>query len=230
MNEVFVGHSSPETTLNLPERIRFLAIDGVIGAGKTSLSRILAKALGANLVLEQFEDNPFLSNFYRDPKAYAFQTQLFFLLSRVRQFQDAFVQNDLFRHTVVSDYTFEKDRIFALQNLSESELAMYDTVSGSLSKNFPTPDLIVYLQANVSTLLDRIGHRGRSMEKDIDSGYLSELLERYDHHFWHYTKAPVLIINTNRIDFVHNEKHLAQVLGAIAAAPTQTTYFAPEGG
>lgn len=230
MNEAFVGHSNPETTLNLPERIRFLAIDGVIGAGKTSLAQILAKRIGANLVLEQFEENPFLPSFYRDPKAYAFQTQLFFLLSRVRQFQDAFVQNDLFRHTVVSDYTFEKDRIFALQNLSESELSMYDTVSGCLSGNFPTPDLIVYLQANVSTLLDRIGHRGRSMEKDIDSNYLSELLERYDHHFWHYTKAPVLIINTNRIDFVHNEKHLEQVLGAIAAAPTQTTYFAPEGG
>ncbi len=169
MNEALVGHSNPETTLKLPERVRFLAIDGVIGAGKTSLARILAEALGANLVLEQFDENPFLSSFYRNPEAYAFQTQLFFLLSRIRQFQDAFVQNDLFRHVVVSDYTFEKDRIFALQN-------------------------------------------------------------RYDHHFWHYTKAPVLIINTNKIDFVHNERHLELVLNAIASAPTQTTYFAPEGG
>ncbi len=230
MNEALVGHSNPETTLKLPERVRFLAIDGVIGAGKTSLARILAEALGANLVLEQFDENPFLSSFYRNPEAYAFQTQLFFLLSRIRQFQDAFVQNDLFRHTVVSDYTFEKDRIFALQNLSESEFAMYDTVSKSLSGGLPTPNLVVYLQADVPTLLDRIEHRGRSMEKNIDADYLRELLERYDHHFWHYTKAPVLIINTNKIDFVHNERHLELVLNAIASAPTQTTYFAPEGG
>ncbi len=230
MNDAFLGLSTTEATMKLPERIRFLAIDGVIGAGKTSLARILSEKLGSNLVLEQFEENPFLANFYKNPEAYAFQTQLFFLLSRIRQFQDAFVQNDLFRHTVVSDYTFEKDRIFALQNLSESELSMYDSVSGILSKGLPTPDLIVYLQASVSTLLERIEERGRSMEKDIDEKYLGELLERYDHHFWHYTKAPVLIINTNKIDFVHNEKHLEMVLNAISAAPSQTTYFAPEGG
>ena len=118
MNDAFLEQDNSEVTMKLPERIRFIAIDGLIGAGKTSLSKILAKALGANLVLEQFDENPFLPKFYENPKAYAFQTQLFFLLSRLRQFQDAIVQNDLFRHNVVSDYTFEKDRIFALQNLS----------------------------------------------------------------------------------------------------------------
>ena len=229
MNDAFLEQDNSEVTMKLPERIRFIAIDGVIGAGKTSLSKILAKALGANLVLEQFDENPFLPKFYENPKAYAFQTQLFFLLSRLRQLQDASVQNDLFRHNGVSDYTFEKDRIFALQNLSESEMSMYDTVSENLSKNLPTPDLIVYLQASVSTLLGRIATRGRTMEKSIDGNYLGSLLNRYDHHFWHYSKAPVLIINTNQIDFVHNEKHLKQVLDAIASAPTQTTYFAPEG-
>ena len=229
MNEAFVGQEQPEVTMQLPEQTHFIAIDGVIGAGKTSLAQILAKELRANLVLEQFEENPFLPKFYENPQAYAFQTQLFFLLSRVRQFQDAFVQNDLFLHHVVSDYAFEKDRIFALQNLSESEMAMYDTVSEVLSKELPTPDLIVYLQADVPTLMERIARRGRPMEKSIESGYLHELLKRYDHHFWHYEKAPVLIINTNRVDFVHNEKHLRLVLDAIAAAPTQTTYFAPEG-
>ncbi len=143
MNEAFVGQSRSEATIKLPERVHFVAIDGVIGAGKTSLARILAKELGANLVLEQFEENPFLERFYENPAAYAFQTQLFFLLSRLRQFQDAFVQNDLFRHNVVSDYTFEKDRIFALQNLTDSEMAMYDTVSNSLSTSLPHPDLII---------------------------------------------------------------------------------------
>lgn len=230
MNEAFVGQSKSEATIKLPERVHFVAIDGVIGAGKTSLARILAKELGANLVLEQFEENPFLERFYENPPAYAFQTQLFFLLSRLRQFQDAFVQNDLFRHNVVSDYTFEKDRIFALQNLTDSEMAMYDTVSNSLSTSLPHPDLIIYLQADVPTLLSRISKRGRAMEKSIEGNYLRDLLQRYDHHFWHYTKAPVLIINTNKIDFVNNEKHLQMVLNAIAAAPTQTTYFAPEGG
>ena len=230
MNEAFVGQSKSDATIKLPERVHFVAIDGVIGAGKTSLARILAKELGANLVLEQFEENPFLERFYENPAAYAFQTQLFFLLSRLRQFQDAFVQNDLFRHNVVSDYTFEKDRIFALQNLTDSEMAMYDTVSNSLSTSLPHPALTIYLQADVPTLLSRISKRGRAMEKSIEGNYLRDLLQRYDHHFWHYTKAPVLIINTNKIDFVNNEKHLQMVLNAIAAAPTQTTYFAPEGG
>lgn len=228
MNEAFLETSKP--SMKLPDRVHFVAIDGVIGAGKTTLAKILAQALSANLVLEKFEENPFLAHFYENPEAYAFQTQLFFLLSRVRQFQDAFVQNDLFHHAVVSDYTFEKDRIFALQNLTESEFAMYNTVSENLSQGLPTPDLIVYLQADVSTLMDRIARRGRPMEKTIEGNYLRDLLERYDHHFWHYTKAPVLIINTNKIDFVHNEKHLSQVLSAIAAAPARTTYFAPEGG
>lgn len=230
MNEALAGRTAPEKELKIPERLRFIAIDGVIGVGKTSLARILSQKLGAHLIEELYGENPFLARFYENPVAYAFQTQLFFLLSRVRQFQDAFVQNDLFQHIIVSDYTFEKDRIFALQNLTESELSMYDAVSDALSKNFPTPDLIVYLQADVPTLLDRISHRGRTMEKAIEGNYLRDLLERYDHHFWHYTKAPVLIINTNGIDFVHNENHLKQVLGAIASAPLQTTYFAPEGG
>ncbi|MCK9181711.1 MAG: deoxynucleoside kinase [Fibrobacteraceae bacterium] len=227
MNESLIGDAP---TMKLDERIRFLAIDGVIGVGKTSLARELAKRLGANLVEEQFAENPFLPKFYENPEAYAFQAQLFFLLSRIRQFEDAFVQNDLFRHLVISDYTFDKDRIFALQNLSESEYAMYDTVSATLSKELPKPDLIVYLQADVQTLLDRIKGRGREMEASIEGNYLRDLLERYNNHLWHYTDCPVLIINMDNIDFVHNQKHLDLVLKAIASSPTQTTYIVPEGG
>ncbi|MDR1760216.1 MAG: deoxynucleoside kinase [Fibrobacter sp.] len=216
--------------MNMPEDIRFLAVEGVIGVGKTSLAKELAKRLNVTLIEEQFNENPFLEKFYEMPEAYAFQTQLFFLLSRHRQFQDTFVQNDLFRNLVISDYTFDKDRIFAFQNLSESELGMYETVSEALSKNAPVPDLIVYLQASVPTLLKRIQKRGRSMERTIEPRYLRELTERYNHHFFHYRESPVLIINTDHIDFVHNEGHLQQVLNAIESCPSQTTYFVPEGG
>jgi deoxyadenosine/deoxycytidine kinase len=129
----------------------------------------------------------------------------------------------------VSDYTFDKDRIFASQNLTENEMTMYDQVSNALVHDIRKPDYVVYLQASVSTLLQRIRGRGRAMEKSIDGNYLSDLQDRYDHHFWHYTDAPVLIINTDNIDFVHNESHLQIVLNAIASCPSQTTYFVPEG-
>lgn len=216
--------------MNLSGDIRFLAIEGVIGVGKTSLAKVLSEKLNATLIEEEFTENPFLEKFYEMPEAYAFQTQLFFLLSRHRQFQDTFVQNDLFRHLVISDYTFDKDRIFALQNLSESELAMYETVSGTLNKNAPVPDLIVYLQASVQTLMKRIQKRNRPMERFIEGNYLRELSQRYNHHFFHYKESPVLIVNTDQIDFVRNPKHLEQVLNAIEASPLQTTYFVPEGG
>ncbi len=214
----------------LPDDARFLAVDGVIGVGKSSLAKILAEKFSANLVEEQFAENPFLPKFYDNPEAFAFQTQIFFLLSRLNQFQNTIVQNDLFHHLVISDYTFEKDRIFAAQNLSESELAMYDSVSNAVSKDLPKPDLVIYLQANVQTLLRRIQMRGRPMERNIEGNYLRDLIERYNHHFWHYTDCPVLIINTDNIDFVHNGNHLKQVLGAVASCPRQTTYFVPEGG
>jgi deoxyadenosine/deoxycytidine kinase len=139
------------------------------------------------------------------------------------------LQSDLFHDLLVSDYTFDKDRIFASQNLTENELSMYDQVSNALNHDIRRPDYIVYLQASVPTLLKRIRGRGRAMEKSIEGSYLSDLQERYDHHFWHYTDAPVLIINTDNIDFVHNESHLQLVLDAIASCPSQTTYFVPEG-
>jgi deoxyadenosine/deoxycytidine kinase len=130
----------------------------------------------------------------------------------------------------VSDYTYDKDQIFAAQNLTnDSEYAMYETVSKALSHDMPKPDLVVYLQASVPTLLNRVKMRGRAMEKSIEGNYLKDLQARYDHHFWHYKDAPVLIINTDNIDFVHNENHLQMVLDAIAECPHQTTYFVPEG-
>lgn len=215
--------------MRLNPDIHFLAIEGVIGVGKTSLAKVLAERLNATLLEEMFEENPFLEKFYQQPEEYAFQTQLFFLLSRHRQLLDSFIQNDLFRHLIISDYSFDKDRIFALQNLSEDEMYMYDAVLKSLDNNIPRPDYIIYLQASVETLISRIKCRNRPMEKGIDGHYLRDLQERYDHHFWHYNDCPVLIINTDKVDFVNNENHLKQILNVIQTWPSQTTYFIPEG-
>ncbi len=209
--------------------VHFLAIEGVIGVGKSSLAKIISERWNAMFIEENFAENPFLEKFYQNKEAYAFQTQLFFLLDRHKQLQNSALQSDLFHDLLVSDYTYEKDQIFAAQNLQESEYAMYEQVARNLNRDIPHPDLVVYLQASVSTLLDRIHGRGRSMEKSIEASYLKALMERYDHHFWNYPYAPVLIINTDHIDFVHNESHLQLVLDAIASCPRQTTYFVPEG-
>ena len=209
--------------------VHFLAIEGAIGVGKTSLAEIIANRWKATLIEENFSENPFLEKFYQNKEAYAFQTQLFFLLDRLKQLQNSAIQSDLFRDLLISDYTYDKDQIFAAQNLTESEYAMYDQVAKALNHDIPRPDLVVYLQASVPTLLKRIHGRGRAMEKTIEGSYLNGLLERFDNYFWNYPYAPVLIINTDNIDFVHNESHLQLVLDAIAACPKQTTYFVPEG-
>ena len=215
--------------MQLEPHIRFLAIEGVIGVGKTTLAEMLASDLEATLLQEEFAENPFLPKFYEDKEAYAFQTQLFFLLSRHRQFQDTLLQHDLFRNLVISDYTLDKDRIFAMQNLTEAELTMYDTVSDALGKNAVKPDYIVYLQASVPTLMHRIKKRDRPIERTIEGNYLRDLVDRYNHHFLHYEDCPVLIVNTDNIDFVEYERHRQQLLQAIFSCPAQTTYYAPEG-
>ncbi len=209
--------------------VHFLAIEGVIGVGKTTLAKMIAERWNAVFIEENFAENPFLEKFYQNKDAYAFQTQLFFLLDRHKQLQNSALQSDLFHDLLVSDYTYEKDQIFAAQNLHENEYAMYEQVANVLNKDIPHPDLVVYLQASVPTLLNRIHGRGRAMEKSIEGSYLQSLMDRYDHYYWNYPYAPVLIINTDNIDFVHNENHLKLVLDAIAACPRQTTYFVPEG-
>ncbi|MCQ2105892.1 MAG: deoxynucleoside kinase [Fibrobacter sp.] len=209
--------------------VHFLAIEGVIGVGKTTLAKIIAERWKAMFIEENFAENPFLEKFYQNKEAYAFQTQLFFLLDRHKQLQHSALQSDLFHDLLVSDYTYEKDQIFAAQNLVENEYAMYDQVAKALNKGIPHPDLVVYLQASVPTLLNRIKGRGRAMERTIEGSYLQSLMDRYDRLFWNYPYAPVLIINTDNIDFVHNESHLQLVLDAIASCPKQSTYFVPEG-
>jgi len=183
--------------------VRYIAVEGVIGAGKTSLARMVSDRLNARLVLEQFEENPFLERFYEDPEHYSFQTQIFFLLSRYRQQQDLF-QADLFHNALVTDYIFDKDKIFAYLNLQDDELRLYETLVSSIEKNIPTPDLVVYLQSSVERLMSNIRARGRKYEDNISEEYIKDLNEAYNYFFFRYKNAPLLIVNSTEIDFVNN--------------------------
>lgn len=216
------------TQVSLADNIKFIAIEGVIGVGKTTLAENLCKHLDAVMIAEQFQTNPFLEKFYLDQKAYAFQTQMFFLLSRHKQYQESFTQNDLFAERKISDYTMEKDMIFATQNLNEDEFAMYSKVSDALNKEIIRPDYVIYLRANIDTLIKRIKKRGRSIEHDIDPDYLRDLMEKYDHHFFHYNKSPLLIVNTDNIDFVKNPNDLDELLKEIQDTPIGKTIYTPE--
>ncbi len=204
-------------------RGRYIAIDGVIGVGKTTLGRRLAKSLDASLVLEVVEENPFLARFYDDPEAFAFQTQIFFLLSRYRQ-QLELSQRDLFTENVVSDYLFAKDQIFATINLGEDELTLYRTILPLLEARLTRPDLVVYLQATTGVLLERIQRRGRPFEREISREYLETLGEAYNHFFFHYEETPLLIVNTNEMDLVRNDGDYERMLEMIREHTSGTRY------
>lgn len=205
---------------------RFIAIDGPVGVGKTSLVQFLAKRLSARTVLETVEDNPFIRSFYGDPRRFAFQTQLFFLLSRYQQ-QLELKQEDLFHRATVCDYVFQKDRIFAYLTLSEAELTLYDRIYKMLDARVPSPDLVVYLQARPEVLLERIRARNRDWERPIRLPYLEQVVQSYNDYFFHYTRTPLLVINTSDIDFVEKEQHLDEVLEAIRRMRKGTQYLNP---
>ncbi len=207
--------------------LHFIAVEGVIGVGKTSLARRLADYLGGFVLLEQVELNPFLADFYRDRRAYAFQTQIFFLLNRYRQ-QREFLQRDLFRGPVVSDYMFEKDSVFANINLDDHALDMYTQIFTLMEREQPKPDRVIYLQATIDVLLERISHRGREFERDMDPQYLETLNEAYNYFFAHYAGAPVLVINTNELDLTRDLSLVADVWRAAAEHRSGTAYYRPE--
>lgn len=191
--------------------IRHIAIEGVIGAGKTSLAKRLAEHLPAKLVLERFEENPFLSKFYEDAQRYAFQTQLFFLLSRFKQ-QQELIQADLFHRFLITDYIFEKDKIFAYLNLEDDELKLYETMIGAIEHSVPTADLVVYIQSSVDRLMTNIRLRGREFERSMPEQYIRDLNEAYNYFFFRYKSAPLLIVNATQIDFVHNSEDFKDLM------------------
>jgi len=204
----------------------YVAIEGPIGVGKTSLAKLLSERLGARLILEGFDENPFLSEFYDEPERYAFQTQLFFLLQRYQQ-QQELRQVDMFHNLLIVDYMFVKDRLFASLNLDEKEMTLYDTVAKLLEKNVINPDLVIYLQADTNTLIRNISHRGRDMEKNISEEYIDALNQLYTEYFFRYQDTPLVIINTNNIDFVNNDKDLDEVINYIRQPVTGTKFFNP---
>ena len=204
--------------------LNYIAIEGPIGVGKTSLAKLLSKRLSAKLILEKFEDNPFLSEFYDDPTRFAFQTQLFFLLQRYQQQQDI-RQVDMFHNLLISDYMFIKDRLFASLNLDDKEMNLYDSIANMMERNVINPDLIIYLQADTASLMKNIDKRGRNFESNISYEYINELNEIYTEYFFRYNDTPLVIINTNNIDFVHNPDDLDQVIQYIKQPVSGTKFF-----
>jgi deoxyadenosine/deoxycytidine kinase len=210
------------------ERPRYIAVEGPIGAGKTTLAQALAERTEARLVAEAAEENPFLASFYLDRRKHAFQAQLFFLLSRFQQ-QQALFQQDLFTQSTVADYLFARDRIYASLTLSQAELALYDRIYELLGARTVKPDLVVFLQARTDVLLGRIRRRGRDFERSVDSAYLEALAKAYGDFFFHYDETPLLVVNTSDIDLDSNARDLDALLAVIRRHRKGTQHYVPMG-
>ena len=208
-------------------KFRSIAVEGPIGVGKTSFVELLARRFDAHKVMEDLE-NPFLTEFYEDKPGAAFQAQLFFLLSRHRQLQEL-SQRDLFSQVTLCDYIFPKDKIFAYLNLDDSELLIYDKLYAMLEQQVPKPDLVIFLQAETPTLTARIRRRERPYEAEISETYVNEVNKAYNYFFFHYTDTPLLVIDTNKIDFVHHEEHLDELVEQIRKMERGVQYYRPLG-
>ncbi len=207
---------------------KYIAIEGVIGAGKTTLAMLLGKKLQARIVLEEFEDNPFLERFYENPDRYAFQTQMSFLTGRYKQ-QQQLRNFDLFHDYLVSDYIFDKDRIFAYLNLQDDELRLYESIVNFMDKTITSPDLVVYLQSSPERLMENIKKRNRGIEQGIKESYIRDLHDAYNYYFFRYKKTPLLIINTTELDFANSAEDFELLYDLICnKTHTGTEYFTPE--
>ncbi len=214
---------SPETS-----DPKYIAVEGVIGVGKTTFAHMLAERMEAELLNEEVFENPFLVDFYKNKKRYAFSCQLYFLISRFQQQQQLMVR-DLFAQRIVADYLFAKDTIFASINLSDRELLLYNKIAPVLSKDIARPDLVIYLQASTAVLMQRVKKRNFSFEKPIDSEYLDLLNRAYDYFFFNYTDTPLLVVKTDDIDFVNNPEHFDDLIEQIAKPITGKKYYTPAG-
>ncbi len=205
---------------------RFIAVEGPIGVGKTSLAKKLADSLSADTVFEEVFENPFLERFYQDGQSAALPAQMFFLFARARQIE-GLRQSDLFATVRVSDYLFAKDRLFAELNLSPDELALYDQVVDTLRVEPPVPDLVIYLQASVDSLLDRIAKRGIGFERAIDRQYLERLTDAYARYFHAYDDGPLLIVNASQIDPISNDADYEQLFRQIERTTGGRHFYNP---
>jgi deoxyguanosine kinase len=204
----------------------YIVVEGPIGVGKTSLARRLAASFGTQLLLETADTNPFLEQFYRKPKQDALATQLFFLLQRAQQLNDM-RQGDMFRPVQVADFLMEKDRLFAELTLNNDELKLYEQIYSHLTLDVPKPDLVIYLQAPVEVLLDRIGKRGIAYEQLIEASYLQRLVDNYTRFFYDYSASPLLIVNAADINFVENDSDYQQLLAQVYKIRSGRHYFNP---
>ena len=205
---------------------RYIAVEGPIGVGKTSLAKMLAEHFDGKIVLEAIEENPFLSRFYQEPEKYAFPTQVFFLLSRYRQ-QQELLQQDLFRRIAITDYLFHKDRVFAQLTLGDDELFLYEQIYSLLEPRIRRPDLVIYLQASPQVLSQRIRGRRLDYERGITPDYLVRVSEAYQKFFFRWQASPLLVVDTSRIDFVHRKEDFSLLLKEIGHTTRGIHYFIP---
>jgi deoxyadenosine/deoxycytidine kinase len=210
--------------MKLPDKYRYIVVEGPIGVGKTTLARAIAEASGAALMLENPDANPFLPRFYENAERYALPTQLFFLFQRVDQLT-ALNQSDLFRRATVGDFMLEKDPLFARLNLKEDELKLYEQIYSHLKPQAPAPDLVVYLQATPETLVDRVHRRAVSYEENMPESYLVTLADTYTRFFYQYDRAPLLIVNSDRLNFHESQDDLALLMERIAAMRGPREFF-----